>query len=177
MNDPVKNPSLNCENSVNGFPCSKRFSGNGFNKGFTLIEVMIVIAIIGCLSAIALPNYLKYKNNAMIAVAVTDIRMIEKQIAFFVSDNDGQLPNSLNDLTTIDNIKDPWGNPYQYLKTNGGKAKGIRRNMSDNPVNMDYDLYSMGNDGVSKPSFKTKDARDDVVRAYEGRYVGLVSEL
>ena len=177
MNDPVKNSSLDCENSVNGFPCSKRFSGNGFNKGFTLIEVFIVIAIIGCLSAIALPNYLKYKNNAMIAVAVTDIRMIEKQIAFFVTDNAGQLPNSLNDLTTIGTINDPWGNPYQYLKTNGGKAKNIRRNMSDNPVNMDYDLYSKGKDGVSKPSFKTKDARDDVVRAYEGRYVGLVSEL
>jgi len=168
---------MGCENSVNGFACSKYFNRSVCNRGFTLIEIMIVIAIIGCLSAIALPNYLKYKNNARIAVAVTDIRMIEKQIALFVFDNAGQLPNSLNDLTTIGAVKDPWGNPYQYLNTNGGKAKGMRKNMSDNPVNLDYDLYSLGKDGVSKPSFKTKDARDDVVRAYEGRYVGLVSEL
>ena len=177
MNDPVKNPSLDCENSVNDFVCSKYFNRNGSNRGFTLIEIMIVIAIIGTLSAIALPNYLRYKSNAMIAVAVTDIRMIEKQIALFVFDNDGQLPNSLNDLTTIGIVNDPWGNPYQYLKIDGAKPPGLRKNMSDNPVNQDYDLYSMGKDGLSKPQFKFKTSRDDVVRAYEGRYVGLVSEF
>jgi general secretion pathway protein G len=49
--------------------------------------------------------------------------------------------------------------------------------MSDNPVNTDYDLFSMGKDGKYQKSFKDKTSRDDVVRAYEGRYVGLVSEL
>lgn len=155
----------------------KHFDRHGCNPGFTLIEVLIVIAIIGTLSAIAVPNYLRYKNNAMIAVAVTDIRMIEKQITLFVFNTNGQLPSSLSDLTTMGIVKDPWGNPYRYLNTNGGKAKGMRKNMSDNPVNQDYDLYSMGKDGISKPSFKTPESRDDIVRAYEGRYVGLVSEL
>ena len=177
MNDPIKNPSLDFENSVNDFACSKRFNRNGCNRGFTLIEVCIVIAIIGTLSAIAVPNYLKYKNNAMIAVAVTDIRMIEKQIALFAIDNTGQLPNGLNNLPNIGIVNDPWGNPYQYLMINGGKPPGLRRNMSDNPVNTDYDLYSLGADGQSELSFKFKTSRDDVVRAYEGRYVGLVSEL
>jgi general secretion pathway protein G len=181
MNDPVKNPSLDCENSVNGFPCSKRLNRNGFNKGFTLIEIMIVIAIIGTLSAIALPNYLKYKNNARIAVAVTDIRMIEKQITLFVFDNAGQLPNSLNDLTTIVTLNDPWGNPYRYLRIGGMPAgevmRAARRNMINVPVNDDYDLYSMGKDGQTALSFKVPVSKDDVVRAYEGRYVGLVSEL
>ena len=182
MNDLVKNPSLDCENSVNGFACSKYFNRSGSNKGFTLIEIMIVIAIIGCLSAIALPNYLKYKNNARIAVAVTDIRMIEKQIALFVFDNAGQLPNSLNDLTTIGVVNDPWGNPYRYLRIGGvfpiGPVMALaRRNMMDAPVNQDYDLYSMGKDGKTNRSFKIPVAKDDVVRAYEGRYVGLVSEL
>jgi len=180
MNIPLKNPSLDGENSVNDFVCSKRLNRKGCNSGFTLIEIMIVIAIIGCISAIALPNYMKYKNNAMIAVAITDIRIIEKQIALFVFDNGGQLPNSLNDLTNIGIVKDPWGNPYQYLRLDGGakNAQGMcRRNMSDNPVNTDYDLFSMGKDGVYNKSFKNKTSRDDVVRAYEGRYVGLVSEL
>ena len=49
--------------------------------------------------------------------------------------------------------------------------------MSDNPVNTDYDLYSLGADGQSKPQFKFKTSQDDIVRAYEGSYVGLVSEL
>ena len=172
--------SVDCENSVNDFPCSKYFNQSSCNIGFTLIEIMIVIAIIGTLSAIALPNYLKYKNNARVAAASADIRIIEKQIALFVSESGGQLPNSLNDLTTIGTVNDPWGNPYQYLRIDGGapNAQGnCRRNMSDNPVNTDYDLYSMGADGQSKKSFKDKTSRDDVVRAYEGRYVGLVSEL
>jgi len=139
---------------------------------------MIVIAIIGCLSAIALPNYLKYKNNARIAVAVSDIRMIEKQIALFVFDNDGQLPNNLNVLTTIGIINDPWGNPYRYLRINGGlpSAPGLaRKDQMLVPVNSDYDLYSMGKDGVSQPAFTSAKSQDDIVRANDGAYVGLVS--
>ena len=140
---------------------------------------MIVIAIIGTLSAIALPNYLKYKNKARVAVAVADVRIIEKRIAVFAFENDGQLPDSLNDLPNNGNVNDPWGNPYQYLRIAGGTAtKGQKRkNMSDNPVNTDYDLYSMGKDGQSQTGFKASQSRDDVVRAYNGRYVGLVSEL
>jgi general secretion pathway protein G len=180
MNNPIKKQPWNCENSFNDFAYSKRLNRNGWNRGFTLIEVCIVIAIIATLSAIAIPNYLGYKNKARIMVAVTDIRMIEKQISLFVSDNDGQLPNSLSDLTTIGAVSDPWGNPYQYTRIDGGSTMGkgkIRKNMSDNPVNTDYDLYSMGKDGKSKPQFKSKESRDDIVRAYEGQYIGLVSEL
>ena len=169
--------SVDCENSVKGFPCSKNFIRSGCNRGFTLIEIMIVIAIIGCLSAIAVPNYLKYKNNARVAAAVADVRIIEKQISLYVFDNAGQLPNNLSVLPNIGTLNDPWGNPYQYLKIDGGNPPGLRKNMSDNPVNTDYDLYSLGKDGASKPQFKFKESLDDVVRAYEGRYVGLVSEI
>jgi general secretion pathway protein G len=171
---------LDFENSVNDFACSKSLKRNRCNRGFTLIEVFIVIAIIGTLSAIAAPNYIKYRYEALITVAVTDVRMIEKQISLFVFDNNGQLPDSLSELTNIGTVNDPWRNPYQYLRIAGGNIKGkgkIRKNMSDNPVNTDYDLYSMGKDGQSQAQFKSKFSRDDVVRGYNGSYVGLVSEL
>jgi general secretion pathway protein G len=180
MNYPIRKQIRDRKDSFKDFECSIYSIHRFRNSGFTLIEVCIVIAIIATLSAIAIPNYLGYKNKAMIVVAIADIRMIEKQISLFAFDNDGQLPNSLSDLTTIGAINDPWGHPYQYLRIDGGakNAQGkCRRNMSDNPVNSDYDLYSMGRDGKSKKSFKDKESQDDVVRAYSGQYVGLVSEI
>ena len=185
MNNLKKNTSLNSENGLNGFQCSKDINRSGCNRGFTMIELCIVIAIICTLAAIAIPNYLGYKYKARVLVAISDIRMIEREIVNFTTENGGQLPNSLSDLTAIGSINDPWGNPYRYLRIDGAiKNKGKkdeedkrRRNMSDNPVDTDYDLYSMGRDGLSKPQFKFKDSQDDVVRAYNGQYVGLVSEL
>jgi prepilin-type N-terminal cleavage/methylation domain-containing protein len=70
MNDPMNNPSLDGENSESDFACSKRFNRNGCNRGFTFIEVIIVIAIIGALSAIALPNYIRYRYEVRTVVAI-----------------------------------------------------------------------------------------------------------
>jgi general secretion pathway protein G len=71
---------------------------------------------------------------------------------------------------------DPWGRPFQYLNiaNSGNKAKGHQR--KDKflvPVNSDFDLYSLGEDGVSSPPFTAKGSRDDIVRANNGAYIGL----
>jgi general secretion pathway protein G len=178
MNNSMEKLPMDCENNSNDFPTSNNLNRNDYSRGFTLIEIMIVIAIIGTLSAIALPSYLRYKNNARIAAACADIRIIEKQISNFVIDND-QLPNSLNQLTTISIVIDPWGNPYQYLRINGGPpavAGQARRDQFLVPVNTDYDLYSMGADGRTQTPFTAAAARDDIVRANDGEYVGLASD-
>jgi prepilin-type N-terminal cleavage/methylation domain-containing protein len=65
--------------------------------GFTLIEVMIVIAIAGVLASISLPNYIKYREKARIEVTITEIRFIEKEIANFVI-NDSKLPDDLSQI-------------------------------------------------------------------------------
>ena len=155
-------------------------SDNGVQKvsrrGFTLIEIMIVVAIIGTLSAMGVPNYLKYKEMGKIAVAQTDIRIIEQQINLYAIDTGG-LPDSLNDIS-ISNTIDPWNNPYQYLRIDGGNApKGqLRKDHFLVPVNTDYDLYSMGKDGKSQSPFTAKASQDDVVRVNNGGFVGLVSD-
>lgn len=175
----MKKLPVDCENNSNDFPASNNLNRNDYSRGFTLIEIMIVIAIIGTLSAIALPNYLRYKNNARIVAAVSDIRIIEKQIFLYVFDNAGQLPNNLSDLPNVGILNDPWGNPYRYLRINGGPpaaAGQARRDQFLVPVNTDYDLYSMGKDGVTQTPFTATRARDDIVRANDGGYVGLASD-
>jgi len=145
--------------------------------GFTMIEIMVTIAIIGTLAAIAIPNYISYKNRALIAETIAEISRIEIAITDYWAEN-GALPDSLNDVG-LGNLKDPWGNPYQYLRIEGGGLKGkgkLRKNRSLVPVNSDYDLYSKGKDGKSQTPFTAKASQDDIVRANDGAFLGLVSD-
>lgn len=160
-------------------------------NGFTLIEIMIVIAIIGTLTAIATPNYFRCRQKTMATKAILEIKRIEKELMFFQMDNVA-LPDSLAEIG-LDSLRDPWGNPYQYLKFekivpevkfyDGRKVAAAgswntptpRKDHHLVPVNTDYDLYSMGPDGKSLAPFTAKVSRDDIVRANNGEFVGLVS--
>ena len=147
------------------------------SAGFTLIESMIAIAIVGILASIAVPNYIKYKEKARFVVAITDMKLIEKKIAHFVVDND-ELPDDLSEIG-MDKVLDPWGNPFNYLKIQGndGKGKGFkpRNDHSLHPINTDFDLYSVGKDGKSTAPLTAKISQDDLIRANNGGYFGLVS--
>ena len=145
------------------------------SQGFTLMELFIVLAIIGVLVAIAVPSYINYRNKGQIAHAISEINSIQKAIIDYrIREN--ELPDRLADIN-MDLIRDPWGRPYQYLRLDGNTTSGIkglrRRDKNANPVNSDYDLYSMGQDGKTTPQFTAKDARDDIVRANDGSYIGL----
>ena len=58
---------------------------NTNQKGFTLIELMIVIAIIGILAAIAIPNFIAYRNKGYCAAAVNDAKSIAAEVADYFS--------------------------------------------------------------------------------------------
>jgi len=159
---------------LNPFP-RLRENLHSSQAGFSLVELMIVIALIGTLAAIAIPNYIGYREKAKIAQAISDIRNIEKMTANFTLDND-RLPASLAEIGLIGRL-DPWGRPYQYIRVADTPTGKLRKDRFLVPVNSDYDLYSMGRDRASVPPFTAKASQDDIVRANDGGYVGLVSEF
>ena len=67
----------------------------------------------------------------------------------------------------------------QYLKieNNGGGLGNVRKNLGMVPVNTDYDLFSMGNDGVFESPLSSVSSRDDIVRAGNGGYMGLAKDF
>jgi len=148
--------------------------------GFTLIEVLIVIAILGTLAGIAIPSFIKHLDTVRVTRAMAEIKGIEKEILLFSVDRD-RFPNNLGEIG-LGNMLDPYGNPYQYQPSTfvdkDGKVKNSNHRRKDHnlvPVNTDYDLFSMGRDGKSADPFTAKASRDDVVRANNGLFIGLVS--
>jgi general secretion pathway protein G len=139
-------------------------------KGITVLELMIAMAIMATLSMIAMVLYRDYSETGRVAAAVVDIRDIEGAIVRFESIN-FRLPDDLTEAGK-DHLRDPWGNPYQYLNLAGANPGDMRKDRNLVPINSDYDLYSMGPDGDSLPPLTAPPSRDDIVRANNGGFVG-----
>ncbi|WP_372764460.1 type II secretion system major pseudopilin GspG [Litorivivens sp.] len=119
--------------------------------GFTLLEIMVVIVILGLLVSIVAPNVLQNQDRAMVEKAKADIAMLEQALDMYKLDNhtypttDQGLDSLVNKPTSSPEPRnyrsdgyikrlpqDPWGNQYQYLQPG-----------EHGP----YDLYSTGADG------------------------------
>jgi len=77
---------------------------NRNSKGFTLIELMIVIAIIGILAAIAIPNFLRYRDKAYCAKSETDAQNVLAALSSYFADPDHTAIPSLSDLTGLEEL-------------------------------------------------------------------------
>ena len=82
-------------------------------QGFTIIELMIAVTIVGALAGLAIPNYLGYLDKARLTRAIAEIRYIERVIDSYEAANES-LPNTLAEAGAGGMI-DPWGNLYEYL--------------------------------------------------------------
>ncbi len=126
-----------------------KFSGKLYRRsgqsGFTLIEIMVVVVIIGMLATLILPKVLGRQDQAFQAKAKSDIRALSSAIKLYKLDNFKYPSGSdgLNALVSggggnggyIDRLpNDPWGNKYQY---------------SSPGQHMDFDIWSYGADGQS----------------------------
>lgn len=120
-------------------------------RGFTLIEIMVVIVILGILASVVVPRIMDRPDEAKIVKAKSDIRAIEAALNLYRLDNfnypttDQGLealvkkptgspePRNYKQGGYLDRLpKDPWGNNYQYL--NPGRRSQI-------------DIFSFGADG------------------------------
>jgi general secretion pathway protein G len=145
-------------------------------RAFTLLELLLAVAILGVIAAASVPAYEKYRDRVDVARAKADIRTIEQILERYRSANNSSLPDTLAQAGA-GSMKDPWGNPYQYLNIETAQGKGaVRKDHKLVPINSDYDLYSKGKDGDSKPPLTAKASQDDVIRANDGRFVGLASD-
>ena len=121
------------------------------SRGFTLIEIMVVVVIIGLLAAVIVPAVVNRVDEARVTRAKADIAAIESALVIFRLDN-SKYPTTEQGLAALTSQptdpsirnwrpggyltkkvgKDPWGNEYQYVYpgTHGGE----------------YDLFSLGAD-------------------------------
>ena len=138
---------------------------------FTLLEAVIAIAAIGLLTVLAVPAYQNHQELKDIEQAINDISAINIAVTKYQLENN-KLPNNLEALS-MDHLQDPWGSPYQYITHKTALLAQRRKNNNLTPVNNDYDLYSKGKDGSSEAALSAEFSHDDIVRANNGKWVGL----
>lgn len=146
--------------------------------GFTLVELVIAVVIVATLAIIAIPSYRSYVERTLQNKAIQDINQLDMAIVRYRTLN-GTYPPNLAALGANLPVNDPWGNPYQYLAIDVVPAPNtgaVRRDRNLNPLNSDYDLYSMGPDGQTQTQLTAARARDDIVRAGNGGFIGLASD-
>jgi general secretion pathway protein G len=147
--------------------------------GFTLLELMTVMAVVGLLTAIALPSYAAIIERQKVGQAGLDLQEIAMLIERYRT-LQFSVPENLDDLGRNLNLpKDPWGRDYQFLNFNSpepGVNGKIRKDHNLHPLNSEFDLYSLGKDGQSQAPLTARASRDDVIWARDGAFVGLAED-
>jgi general secretion pathway protein G len=121
-------------------------------RGFTLLEVMVVVVILGILAALVVPKIISRPDEARVIAAKQDVASLMQALKLYRLDNQ-RYPSTEQGLQALvarpasaplapnwkaggyveRQPKDPWGNPYQYLNP------GVRG---------EIDVFSMGADGA-----------------------------
>ena len=174
MNGPQRDEVCASDNGDESANAPRQESSSVYN-GFSILELVMALGIVAVLAAIAIPMYADHKDKLKVATAIQDIVHIQTKIDYFALENRYAYPNSLADVN-MDSMLDPWNTPYQYTRLNAKGKGSARKDKNLVPINTDYDLWSNGKDGKSVAPLTAQDSRDDIVRANNGRYVGLAAD-
>jgi len=120
-------------------------------KGFTLIELMLVVIIIGALVAMVLPRFVGRGEQAKVAAAHADIQAnISTALKLYELDN-GNFPSTedgLNALLNRPSSAANWNGPYLEKKPIDSWGREYKYKCPGEHRPADYDLYSLGKDGI-----------------------------
>ncbi|MEJ2632674.1 MAG: prepilin-type N-terminal cleavage/methylation domain-containing protein [Acidihalobacter sp.] len=146
------------------------------DRGFTLIELVIALVVAAALAAIAVPAYQQHREHLKVNQAKMTISMLAADLTRYYRTHN-TYPATLAGLGIFIPL-DPWGNVYNYVPIdvrNPPKVGKILKDKSMHPVNSDFDLYSMGEDGKTTTQLASYNSQDDVIRAGNGSYIGPAS--
>ena len=149
-------------------------------RGFTLIELMLVMTIMSSLAALAIPSVQRLMEETRVAEAMSDIRIIAAAARDHKLVN-GKYADALDGFWPVLEPLDPWGNAYEYLLIEGQfeiypPGKKPRQDRFLRPINRDFDIYSSGPDGESSDNLTDPESLDDIIRANDGGFVGIAEE-
>lgn len=145
------------------------------SKGFTIFELLIVVAIMATLASIAIYSYTKLIERTRNVKAISDIKNLESMLENFNLENE-RYPDSIDELGK-GTFRDPWGNPYQYVNIATAPSQEWRRDRNNKPINTYYDLWSNGPDGDSQKQVNAAKSRDDIIRAWDGSFIGVADDF
>lgn len=145
-------------------------------RAFSLVETLVVCALLSTLASLAAGIYVSALKTARVTRAIGDLHAIGLDVQqFYLRHN--RYPTTLAEALPLP-PNDPWGRPYVYTDLSQRGSRGrARKDGRLNPINSDFDLYSVGADGRTTTPLTAPLSKDDVIRARDGAFLGLASDF
>jgi len=140
----------------------------------TLVELIVALSILSILAAMGYLGFQELMYRNQISQAVADICRIDMRLHRYFAEN-AAFPPTLAEIGENARL-DPWGNLYEYWPITGDKTQKVRKDKNLHPINTDFDLGSRGRDGITSLALTAHSSQDDIIRANNGKFIGLASK-